>query len=118
MLEEKNQITRDYGKWMSTHQKAIAEHQTEMAVYKAEVQRLNDLLEQQSNRKDEMALKDREREVKRLKNELEECRDEVIFKDKKIADLELERVRLLNEIKIARSEREKASSIIEDELRS
>jgi chromosome segregation ATPase len=46
-----------------------------MQVYKVEVQRLNDLLEQQSSRKDELTLRDREREVKRLKSDLEETRD-------------------------------------------
>ena len=33
------------------------------------------MLQEQANKKDELALKDREREIKRLKNELEETRD-------------------------------------------
>jgi chromosome segregation ATPase len=97
---------------MNDYQKTIAEHQNELQIYKAEVQRLNDMLEHQSARRDELLLKDRERELKRVRNELEEARDEIVFKDKKTADLELERVRLLNEIKTARAEREKAGSII------
>lgn len=71
---------------MNDYQKTISDHQNELHIYKAEVQRLNDMLEHQSARKDELTLKDRERELKRVRNELEEARDEIVFKDKKIAD--------------------------------
>lgn len=56
---------------MNDYQKSVSDHQNELQIYKAEVQRLNDMLEHQSVRKDELTLKDRERELKRVRNELE-----------------------------------------------
>ena len=70
VLEEKNKLTKDYGKWMNEYKKSVSDHQAELQVYKAEVQRLNHLLEHQSAKRDELTLKDRERELKRVKNEL------------------------------------------------
>ncbi len=44
VLEEKNQLTKDYGKWMNEYKKCVSDHQAEIQIYKAEVQRLYDLL--------------------------------------------------------------------------
>jgi hypothetical protein len=44
ILEEKNQVTKDYTKWMNEYKKYISDHQAENQVYKVEVQRLAEQL--------------------------------------------------------------------------
>lgn len=43
-LEEKCQIHKDYSKWMNEHKKFVADSQTEIEVYKQEINKLNELL--------------------------------------------------------------------------
>lgn len=52
------------------------------------------MAERNSSKRDEFVIKERERDIKKLKGELEEARDEVLGKDKKISDLEVEKVKL------------------------
>lgn len=95
-LEEKCQIHKDYSKWMGEHKKYVADSQTEMELYKQEINKLTELLEANSRNKNDTLLKDKDRDIKRLKDELEEMRDQIIRKDRRIADLEVEMIRLEN----------------------
>ena len=72
---------------MKENKKEISSHQNEIITYKEEITRLNDLVEKAANRKEDYILKEREREVKKLKNDIEEYRDDLLAKDKKISEL-------------------------------
>jgi chromosome segregation ATPase len=91
---------------MNEHKKYVADTQTELQTYKSELARHQEQLERNSIGRDELLIKDKDREIKRVKAEMEETRDEVARRDRKIADLEVENAQLLNELKMARSQSE------------
>jgi len=53
-------------------------------------------LEKNSTNRDDLILRDKDREIKRWKTENEELRDEMLRKDKKIGDLEVDVLRVQN----------------------
>jgi len=53
-------------------------------------------LEKHSTNRDDLILRDKDREIKRWKTENEELRDEMLRKDKKIGDLEVDVMRVQN----------------------
>lgn len=91
---------------MNEHKKFVADSQTELQTYKSELVRQQEQLERNNIGRDELLIKDKDREIKRVKAEMEETRDEVARRDRKIADLEVENAQLLNELKMARSQSE------------
>lgn len=52
VLDEKNQVHKDYSKWMNEHQKLITDHQNEILAYKAEIARVTALMEENSSKRD------------------------------------------------------------------
>lgn len=91
---------------MNEHKKFVADSQIELQTYKSELVRQQEQLERNNIGRDELLIKDKDREIKRVKAEMEETRDEVARRDRKIADLEVENAQLLNELKMARSQSE------------
>jgi predicted nucleic acid-binding Zn-ribbon protein len=51
-----------------------------------------------------MIVRDKDRDIKRLKNEAEDLRDLIISKEQKISEMEVEKAKLQAEIKTIRSE--------------
>jgi hypothetical protein len=51
-----------------------------------------------------MVVRDKDRDIKRLKNEAEDLRDQIISKEQKISEMEVEKAKLQAEIKTIRSE--------------
>ena len=54
-----------------------------------------------------MIVRDKDRDIKRLKNEAEDLRDLIISKEQKISEMEVEKAKLQAEIKTIRSEQQR-----------
>lgn len=61
-----------------------------------------------------MVVRDKDRDIKRLKNEAEDLRDQIISKEQKISEMEVEKAKLQAEIKTIRSEQQRQLQRVEE----
>lgn len=61
-----------------------------------------------------MIVRDKDRDIKRLKNEAEDLRDQIISKEQKISEMEVEKAKLQAEIKTIRSEQQRQLQRVEE----